>query len=345
MLGRRSNRLFRVDGAIAHLASRGLAAALANSGVPVVNVASMVRGLTFPRVCLDHRAVGRMAAVHLLERGFRQFAFVGYAGQVFSEEREEGFREALGVSAKGMKRYLAPAARVHDPADHLQRFDADVRPFLASLPKSTGLFAVTDIWGLRVCENARAMGIRVPGELAVLGVDNDELLREISRPSLSSVVTSAERVGFEAAETLDRMLRGAEVPGLREIAPRTVAARASTDVLAGIDGEVASAIQLIRSSTGPMSVKELLRQVALSRRALERRFRSAIGRTPFEEIRRVRLERAAELLSGTDLPVKRVARQAGFTETKRLCAAFRTVHGMTPLQYRQANRTGAAPGG
>lgn len=229
-----------------------------------------------------------------------------------------------------------------DPAGHLWALDEKVLRWVRGLPRPVGVFAANDAWGVQLIEVCRQANLRVPDDVALVGVDNDDLLCEMARPSLSSVAVPAEQVGFEAAALLDKLLAG-ETPaaGSALFPPVRVVARQSSDLLALDDAEVAAAVRLIRRAGKPIQVADILREVAISRRALERRFAAVLGRGLGEEIRRVRVERARELLAGTELPMAAVAARAGYSGVTRLCVAFRKGTGYAPADYRRRFR-GAA---
>jgi LacI family transcriptional regulator len=207
------------------------------------------------------------------------------------------------------------------------------------LPKPTGVLA----WGVRrgndIIEEAVHRGIKVPEEVAVLG-DDDELLCEAVQPPLSGVNVPSEQIGLEAAAILDQLIKG-EVVACRErkLAPTGVVSRASTDVLAIDDQEVAEAIRLIRSSAShPLTVSDVAESLAISRRSLERRFKEVLNRTIGEEIARVHLEQAKRLLATTEMAVPAVAQASGFGSPEYLATVIKRHTGLTPRQYRRQCR-------
>jgi LacI family transcriptional regulator len=181
----------------------------------------------------------------------------------------------------------------------------------------------------------------VPEEIAVLGVNDDELICEMANPPLSSVVHNARRIGYEAAAMLDRLMQGRKVVADLVIDPLGVKTRQSTDLLAIEDPEVAKAVRFIREhACEGIRVDDVLDQVALSRRTLEMRFRDAVGRPPHVEIRRVQLERVKELLVTSDFKLDRIAELTGFSTAQYLAGLFHRVVNMTPGAWRQAGRAG-----
>jgi LacI family transcriptional regulator len=336
----RELRTMRPAGMIALVVYDHLAKALKSLRRPVVNVANVLPGLSFPRVSTDHRQVAWLAAAHLRERGFRHFGFVGHPHHVYSVEREAGFREALGSEHLSLARFHERPARSYRHRGRLLALSAELKRWLRELPKPAGVFACNDLWGLPVLEACRLAGLRVPEDVAVVGVDNDELRCELASPSLSSIVVPSERVGYEAAALLERLIEGAASP--REpllIPPVRVVTRQSSDVLAGRDPEVTEAVKYIHDHRHlPTSVDDVLRAVRLSRRSLERRFRAILERSIGEEIRRVHLDQVRELLASTALSIDEVAKQAGFSSVHYLCRVFRKEMRSTPTAYRRKVR-------
>jgi len=212
----------------------------------------------------------------------------------------------------------------------------EIAAWVAGLPKPVGVMACNDDRGLQVTDACRRAGVTVPDEVAVIGVDNDEILCHLASPPLSSVDINTPRIGYEAAALLGRLMAGQPPPAQPVwLAPRGVVARASTDVLATGDRELALAIRLLRArACEGLRLKELPARTLLSLRTLERRASELLGRSPKEEVMRVRLERAKELLAETDLPVGSVAKKCGFSQAKYFSHVFRVKLGRTPGQYR-----------
>ena len=213
--------------------------------------------------------------------------------------------------------------------------------WLHALSKPVGLMACNDDRGRQVLEACRTAGVAVPEEIAVVGVDNDELLCELSDPPLSSVALDTERGGYEAAQLLDGLMSGRiRQPARILVAPLGVVTRRSTDIVAAEDREVAAAVRWIRdwARRGPLRVAEVAQAVKLSRRSLEVRFRAALGRSVRAEIERVRLEHARSLLAETDLPTSQVAELSGFGSPSYLALVFRRRFRSTPTRYREEAR-------
>lgn len=329
-----------LDGIIAHIFSNTLAEALVGLRTPLVNVSSVLLDSTIPRVGVDDVRCGALAADHLIDRGFRHFAFVGHRDHAYSVRREEGFRRVVETAGHRLACYYEPRARTFDPLGRLWTLDENIHRWMRSVPKPVGVFAPNDIWGEQLTEVCRQTGPRVPEDVAIVGVDNDDLFCRLARPSLSSIALPGVRIGYEAAALLDRLLAGAAPPKQPLLlAPLGVVARRSSDIVAVADVQVAAAVCFIREQGHrPLTAREVLRAVPISRRSLERRFRHELGRSLLEEIHRVHIERARRLLADTDLPMPQVASRSGFSDAKQLAVRFRQATGLTPTTYRRGFR-------
>jgi LacI family transcriptional regulator len=327
----------RPAGLIAHVFSNHLAAVLKELRKPIVNVSGVVPRLRIPTIHIDDAAIGYLAAQHLLERGFRNFAFVGNSTFAYSVKQEAAFCQAVSRVGYAAACFYDRSERSFHPHGRLWAFDAHIRAWLKSLATPIGIFASNDLWGVQLTEACHEVGLRVPEDVAVVGVDNDSLMCELSRPSLSSVAIPSEQVGYEAAALLDRLLAGARAPkALPLLAPLGIVTRQSSGILAVTDQDVAAAIRFIRERAHTaIGVNDVLREVPIGRRSLERRFHCVLRRGVAQEIRRVHLERAKSLLATTWLPIALVAEQAGFSENKHLSVVFRKEFGLSPTAYRQ----------
>ncbi len=322
------------DGIIARIETPRIARAVRRAGLPTVDVSAARLVPELPWVETDDAEIARLAAEHLLERGFKHFAFCGDARFNWSAWREEQFRARVAAAAQTLHVFKAPAAATGDVAAEA----AALRRWVTALPKPIGIFACYDIRGQQVLDACRGAGLAVPGDVAVLGVDNDALLCDLAAPPMSSVIPNTHRTGYEAAALLDRMMAGKTVrPVAHLIPPLGVAARQSTDVLAVDDREIARAVQFIREhACEGINVSDVLGAVPLSRRVLEQRFQRLLGRTPREEILHVRLGRVRQLLAETDLALYQIAERTGFEHVEYLSVVFKRETGKTPRDYRTA---------
>jgi LacI family transcriptional regulator len=295
--------------------------------------------LPLPHVMVDHSEVGRLAARHMLERGVRQFGFVGYPRHEFSVERERGFRELVVSAGFSVASFHERTQRIHDPTG-MWNWNKPLMNWLNGISKPIGILASNDVQGAQVSEYCRQLGFRVPDQVAIVGVDDDDLLCELSRPSLSSVALAGERIGFEAAGLLDKWLHGSP-PGNAVVVlpPAGVIVRQSSDLLAVPDPQVSAALRFIREHAGqPIQVRDVLQVVPVARRALERRFRKLLQRSISEEIRRVHLERSRQLLLQTDMSLAAVALGSGLRDGRQLSVIYRRETGMTPSAFRRQFR-------
>ncbi len=326
---------WRGDGIIARVADRAMARHLASAHGHVVNVSTArVTGATFPTVTADLQAAAKLAIGHLLDQGFRNFAYYAPMNLSFVEDHHHSFVQLLDELGYSCSLLHAPGGK--RPDLQWQKHQQQLERWIRGLPKPVAVLTWTGRRGRDVIYACRALGLSVPEQVAVLGADDDELLCEACSPPLSGVALTSERIGFEAAALLDRMLHGKRAPTKpRLIEPARIVVRQSTDTLAIDDEDLARAIAFIRmNGSSPIQVGDVLRVVPVSRRSLDRRFQQVLGRTPAEEIRRVHLERAKQLLGDTDMPVPNVAAASGFGSREYLARAFKQQTGLSPRQYR-----------
>lgn len=328
------------DGVIARIQSREMADTLLATGIPVVDVLGVVPDLPFPLVHTDNGAIGRMAAEHLIGRGVKHFAFLGIEGENWSDERFEGFGTALASYAAAVHKFCAP--RDSTTRASLEYAERDLTSWVAGLPRPVGVLVCSDQRGPALLEACRRAELRVPDDVAVIGVDDDDALCQVCDPPLSSVRAGHARVGYEAAAALDRILRGdvgAKSPAL--IAPENVIARRSTDVLSVDDPTLAAALRLIRErSHEELHVGAIAQHMKVSRSALQRSFRTTLRRSVHQEIVATRINRARELLLETDLPLATVAERAGFKHQEYMGVVFKARLGTTPAQLRRGSTLG-----
>lgn len=331
------------DGIIGRMIHPALAELLHTKHVPVINLNDAYNDLALPTIESDHQLIGALAAEHLLERGFQHFAACAFTGHAWSRQRVEGFLGALGAAASACRVYESPwGGRTAHPWEEEQE---RIGQWLQSLPRPIGVFAVNDSRGQHVLDACPRVNLSVPEEVAVLGVDDDQLLCELCDPPLSSVVPNPERIGYEAAALLERLMDGETIHQKHWlIEPLGVTTRQSTDVLAIDDPDIALAVRFIRENAcRGASVQDLLAQVPLSRTILERRFRKYLGRSPQAEIRVVQLKRVKQLLAETDLSLERIADLAGYQHPEYLSVVFKRETGQTPGQFRRCMQTGDPP--
>lgn len=285
-----------------------------------------------PTIINDSFAVGRIAAEHLMERGYRRLAYYGPTDRFWSAERLRGVANMTGQTVQ-----ICPHSPSTLATEGWESHQRSLASWLLGLERPIGLVTANDIHGLRALDAATRAGLTIPEDVAVIGADDDAEMCDLSDPPLSSVSFDSERVGFEAARLLDALIDGGSPPpGPRLIAPRGVIRRKSTDALAVADPIVASALSIIRKrACEGLTVAGLVDQVPISRRSLELRFQESIDRSPKQEIQRTRIRFACELLQETDLPIVSISRLSGFTQPSRFGVVFKQFIGRTPSEYRE----------
>ena len=326
------------DGIITRQASPKCVDILRERGLPAIDLSNFLPHLGIPRINSADREIGRMAATHFLERAFEHFGICGYSEQHWSIERRNGFVQAVeeaGRSCSVFEQLLRTRAQSWD------RDQDALSQWLHALEKPAAVFATNDLFGQRVLEACARAEIVVPEQVAVLGVDDDELLCGLCDPPLSSIDPDPERIGFEAARWLESILQG-ETPASDaqiDVPASDVIVRQSSDVLAIPDSDFAAALRYIRENAcNGATVEQVASELSLSRSWLERHFRAHLGRSPQAEIRRVQVQRCKELLRNTTLPVHKIARLAGFTHAEYMCVVFKRLTGESPGGYRGPNR-------
>ena len=287
-------------------------------------------------VVTDSSAIGQIGAEHLLQCGFKHFAYCGYTGAPWSDLRLKFFRQRIRKA--GFKVYVyADSVPITTNVWHKERHN--MAAWLQSLPKPVGLMTCNDDCGQQVIEACKLAHLVVPDSVGVLGADNDEVVCGLSDPPMSSIAINFERAGYEAALVLFRLLRGSRrVPKKITVRATHVIARRSTDITAVSDTHVTKALQFIRDHAHEnMMVMDVAGAVALSRRALEIKFRREIGCSILEHIRRVRTDQIVRLLVETELPVGQIAESLGFPDVQHFARYFRASKQTSPLAYRRTN--------
>jgi len=291
--------------------------------------------VSVPHVRADDVLLGEIAAERFMNLGFRRFAYVGRRKAGFSDRRQEGFERALAKRDYTCEAMLLPFRTypgfdIGNPSAPLQKWIKSVKPM-------TGLFASNDGTAIDVLAACRLTGRRVPEEVAVLGVDDDDLICLLARPELSSIRMPFERIGFLAAEMLDTLVAGKRLKKASQLIPPIgIVGRRSTDILAVSDPIVNQALTLIAEHIfEPININAILEKMLVSRTLLEKRFRECLGRTPLKELHRQKANLAAQLLVDTDQTVEQISERCGFPSGLRLTAGFRKQMGMPPTEYRR----------
>jgi LacI family transcriptional regulator len=326
------------DGIIARIESEAIAQKLSSLKIPIVDVSAARHAPSTPFVETNDEKIADLAVQHFIERGFESFAYCGDPGFAWSTLRRDQFARRLGDRGGILHEFESTSRLSPDYSWNAER--SKLGKWLQQLPKPIAVFACYDIKAQQVLQVCREVKIAVPESVAVLGVDNDRLLCELCSPPLSSIIPDAVQTGYRAAALLDRMMAGHDVPPEGHlIDPLGIETRQSTDVLAIPDAEVAMALQFIRENHWRgIDVSDVLKDSKLSRRVMDKRFRATIGRTPHQEIVRLRLERVKRMLLETELPLAEIAVRCGFENPEYMPVVFRREIGQTPSQYRRSAR-------
>ena len=311
-----------VDGLICQFHSLEFANSVIATGIPAIDITGWYQ-TSLPLVRPDYRAVGKLAARHLIETGFNRFAFLEYSGDVL-------------VTVSDLSLGFAEELQKESQTCHSFRETQEIETWLRAIARPVGILAAGDARSRELVWLCRKLGLRVPQDVAIIGHGNDEFDCSLCNPPLSSVVVPARRVGQRAAAMLDTMLRNKRVPKKSVLLPPLgVAIRQSTDVLAVADPHVSKGVQYIQEhASDGITVTDVARHVSISRRVLEQKFVANLRRTPAAEIRRAQMERAKMLLAETDFKVATVGAKVGIRHYRTFRRLFQQHIGVSPNDYR-----------
>lgn len=322
----------RPHGIIAYVADQWLIDAAERLGVPLVDTALGEPAAPFC-VSVDNAAIGRLAAAHLTAAGLKYFGYCGVRDRIASVQRRDCFADCLAPHA--VASFAEPVTEGESRLQQLVRW-------LKRVPKPIGLLAFDDKFGERVLNACRWAGLAVPHEVAVLGIGDDQLMCEVSWPSLSSISLPTARLGFEAAKLLDAAMAGRPIARPhRKFQPTGVIMRSSTDMVAVEDALVKSTVHFIRARAGDLiGIEQVAQALGVGRRTLDRHFMAALGRTASDELTRVRMQKAATLLADESQPIAGIARACGYAAASSFSRAFHEHVGLWPSEHRKATRAG-----
>ncbi len=310
-----------------------------NLGIPtILSYSSRSLDPQYPTITSDNAAIGTMGAEHFLGLGFRYYAFCGYKKLFWSEERLNAFSKKVDQEHHHFDYYEFGRKKSYQSWE--QEHDS-LKDWLLGLKKPVALMACNDDFARDILITCQSIGILVPDEIAILGVDNEELTCKICTPHLSSISLDFEYCGYQAAEALESLINnpGQEVEDI-VARPLQIQVRASTDIIAIEDPEVAAAIRFIRENAiKPIQVQDVAHAACVSRRALEIRFRKLIGHTLHKQIRQVRVNKIVEIMLSTNLPLSKIMQKNGFTD-KHIARWFKAEKGMNPSEFREKFRQG-----
>lgn len=324
------------DGIIGHFIDQPFLTSIQRIGLPAVNVSSWFETISPVRIHTNEFLIGKIAAEYFLERGLRSFAYWGYTFGAYSAHRCEGFQVTLKEAGFDCEVFDSTVPPNLSREEWMQS-EEQMGQRLAKMEKPVGLLCVNDMLAREVLWVSERLGLHCPDDLAVLGVENDELACSVCIPPLSSVELAAARIGQDAAAVLDKMMAGQSAPAASILIPPIgVVTRQSTDVVAVVNPEVRDAIRFIRDHAHePIDVRDVLKAVPVSRRAMEIQFKQVLHRTPRQQIQFERVQLAKRLLLETDISIAQLSERAGFSSPSLFWVIFRRFTGMGPKEYRR----------
>jgi len=324
-------KYLKIDGAIVRDVK--VVEALAHSGIPVIFAQHNKESYApFPGIITDSASIGSIAAEHFLDRGFQHFAYCGFDEFAWSRGRAQHFAERLRRAGFETNVYEQPTSR-----RALRNEQSRIADWLASLPTPVAVLCCNDDRALQVIEACKLVNLDVPDPVAVLGVDNDVLVCDLADPPISSIALNTEGAGYEAARLLESLMKGEAMAGqVIPVRPRHIVTRMSTDMLAVTDKDVAAALRFIRRNPNRLiQVGDVVEATNVSRRVLEKRFKTMLRRSVHQEIRRVRVNNIIQLLVGTDMSVTDIAAHCGFDGVEHIARYFRKETGASLREYRK----------
>ncbi|MDN5211952.1 DNA-binding transcriptional regulator [Fulvivirgaceae bacterium BMA12] len=322
------------DGIIARIENKAIAELVSRCNLPTVDIsaANLIPGI--PWVETDDKPIARLAADHLVECGFKNF---GFAGTGFNWSKWRGDHFSAYLTRLGLQSHFLPVAK----NTHLNWLEEqeNIQSWLTTLPKPIGIFAGYDLMGRLIIDACNKLGYMVPEEVAVIGVDNDPLICELCSPPLSSIIPDTHKTGYVAASLLESIISKKVVNKTAyRIKPLGVKKRRSTDTIAIDDPYISKAMNYIfeNANSGTFNIDDILSFVPMSRRVFEKKFKKIMGRTPYKEMQRIRVNRIKELLGETDLTLLDIAERAGFEHVSYMSYLFKRETGMSPVRYRDS---------
>lgn len=332
------------DGILARVTTPQMARMIRDTGIPAIDLRGATEGTNLPLVGLDSPAAARLAFEHLRERGFRHFGYCGLESGLyrFLDQRAQAFIHL--VEAAGFSCHCFPDHHEAATGQAVSKLSWDDRQqllseWVAKLPQPIGLFACHDTQGVELLNACRQCHIDVPDSIAVVGVDNDDVVCGLSDPPLSSVDSNTHEIGYRAASLLDQMMSGdITLTGTTLIPPLGVVARRSTETLAIDDQQIAAVMRFIRNhACDGINVDDVVQNTSLSRSTLDRRFARYFGHSPSDEILRLRIERVKQLLIETTWSLPQIAHRSGFVHPEHMGVLFRRKVGQTPGEFRRTH--------
>ncbi|MEW6193571.1 MAG: DNA-binding transcriptional regulator [Bacteroidota bacterium] len=290
-----------------------------------------------PAVITDSKAIAKLASEHLISKGLKNFGFCGFDNYEWSNARKFHFKKYIEEAGHNMFIYDQPSK---NKILNWKNEQVKVLNWLRFLPKPIGIMTCNDDRGQHILEVCKLIGLKVPEDVSVVGVDNDPMICEVGDPPLTSIALNVEPAGYSTAQLLDELMHGKEMCGQEILVTAThLVQRQSTDILAVNDTEVAKAIRFIKQNAkNKLLVNDVVKNTYLNRRSLELRFRKTIHRSIQQEIRHVRVEWISKLLLETDLPVSEITSLFNFTDVEHISRYFKKEKGMGLKEFRKLHR-------
>ncbi|MBN2210863.1 MAG: DNA-binding transcriptional regulator [Sedimentisphaerales bacterium] len=340
VLSRLVNEEKKIDGLITR--NPRLDIKLINKGTPtIIAIHTREQIKNVPYVIMDHNAIGKMGAEYLIHLGFKNFAFCGLEDMFWSRLRCEGFADTLKQAGFSPITYGAKV----NPASWSKTLDS-LKEWALSLPLPIGVMTSHDDRAIHLIEACHEAGLHIPDDVAILGVDNEDLFCDLSSPPLSSLVLKVEEAGYQTAQLMEQLMNGEKMDGQRiTIKPSHVISRQSTDILAVEDRELRTALRFIRDNAKlPIQVDDVIKTTSLSRRALEQRFREQLDSSILEEINKNKLAQIELFLRETEMSIDQISNYLGFSNRSNFTRFFLRETGMTPKTFRTKEQKEKQPG-
>ena len=289
-----------------------------------------------PVIKTDSYSIAKMASDHLLEKGLKNFAFCGFNNYDWSKERGFYFKQFLHEAGFKTHIYFPPKNLKNDWESEQHH----VSEWIKVLPKPIGIFTCNDDRGQHILEVCKMINLKVPEDVAVIGVDNDPMICDIGDPPLTSIALNVESAGYAAAKLMDQLINKKKITGKQiMVTPSHIVQRQSTDILAVDNAEVALAIHYIKKNAkNKIFVRDVVKATNLSRRTLEILFRKTIHRSIYDEIRLVRIEWISKLLIETDLSISQITSLFNFTDVEHISRYFKKEKGIGLREFRKLHQ-------
>ncbi|GHT66670.1 XylR family transcriptional regulator [Bacteroidia bacterium] len=327
---------WKADGVIAQFYDTDRVEIFRENGIAAIAQDFKSRFTQIPNITGAHHLTGKMGANYFIQKGFKNFAFFGFKDIVWSSERCAGFLDEI-------KKYqFENNFYEYQNADFAEPWHYESAPLIAwlqQLPKPIAIMACDDNQGHHIAEVCKQCGIKIPEEIALLGVDNDNAVCTLSDPPLSSINQAVKKGGYETAQLMSRMIQNPN--GKYEdvvVYPTHIITRKSTDIYATNDKYISATLKYIHQNVDKkMTIGTIIKQIPLSRRLLENRFKQEIGVPIYTYIMNLRIEKFAHQLLESNLSIMEIAEEIGYSDYKNIARRFKKIKGCTPSEYKIKN--------